>query len=373
MNLDPDVKQAIQRYRGRALLARRAMLAVLSLMIALIMVLVIVPYAAGNTTFSPLVRGTGGRTAILIAALVVLVLFLVGMVTIYVPSIIRDGAAFGALTAGGGGFDIAKLGRFLNTLDQVSKEAGVHAPRVKVIRGDRPNALAFEADGGPEIGVTVGALEADLTYSEVGAIMAQELAGILAGDYLARPGPITPDALITGLFGLYTALALFAVPMAASGGRSLVAVAVGFILWMALLLMVFFNRKRRNARGHDDILADSIAVRLTGEPAPLLEAVKKLDSLVNNAKDSALPVNDMGLDYMFMPPYRWSETPQEFLRRQRDELGLKWSDASVESRAARMTTNLEELSAWGKGLVAERITNLEAIQEGRWMAFESRA
>lgn len=369
MNSEPSVARAIKRYRWKAGLIRIFSISALLVLCALILSLVIVPFATGNTTFSPLVRKTGGSITLTVAIVLGAVLVVAAFV-LYLPGISRDRRMFAALTVAARGFDARRLGGFMSALGSLSQSSEAGFPRLRVINGDQPNAVTFDGEDGPVVGITRGLLELDLPEKEVEAIMAHELAGIIVADYLERPGATTFESSVYFLLFVFAALAVVAVPMTVTGRGRFAAFLVACVLLGFLFLGSLSLRRLRDARGHDDLLIDSIAARLTGDPDALEASIRKLDGLVNGTARRPMPDSEIGLDYMFIRPYRWGETPEAFLHRQVRELHLKWSETTIESRADSMRSEMDRLAEKHGGRIEERLENLESMECGRWSTLE---
>lgn len=358
MELEAELAARLRRNRSRSLAARGLVIAALAALCAAIIILVIVPYAAGNTTFSPLVMktcGAGRAVALAVVALVVDVIFAL----LYVPGVIRDRSYYAKLTTRARKYNASRLAMFMNALDGARMKAGVDEPPIAVLDAGLPNALTFEGHGGrPVVGVTRGLLDADVSYAEAEAVMAHQLVGIITSDYLRKPGTFGFEISAYIMLGVFSILALAAAPMVGAG-RSTWA-GVGFLAGAAALLLLggFFVRRLKRGDAHDYLFADTIAAEVTGKPDVLSEAIRKLDGLVNGKAGSPFPDNELGIKRLFAPPHRWSDTAARFVKRRHGELDMKASEHMLERQVEGVEKAMDELAAWGEELLAERLENL---------------
>ncbi len=364
MELERELAARISRDRRRSRAARGAFFAVLGALCIAVIVLVIVPYAAGSTELSPLVTAAGGAGRVAALAAVALVLDVV-FALLYIPGVVRDRRYYAKLTSRAGEYDARRLAMFMNALDGARLKAGVDEPPVAVLASSSPNALTFEGHGGKAVvGVTRGLLESDLSYKEAEAVMAHQLAGIIASDYLRKPGTFGFELAAYGLLGLFSLLGLAAAPMVGAGGRT--GLGVAFLAGAAAVLFLggLVVRRLRRPDSQDYLLADSVAAGVTGKPEALAEAIRKLDSLVNGKARGQFPDNELGLKYFFVCPYRFSETAAAFFARRKRELEWKTTDALADRQTEGVQAVMDELAEYGEALVAERLANLQAGAAG---------
>jgi Zn-dependent protease with chaperone function len=346
----------------RARLHRRAagtaLIAAVLLLCAGVTVLLIVPYAVGNTTFSPLVKKTGGLGGATLLLLVAIVLDLV-LAGLYVPGLLRDRTYYGKLTARATEYDVQRLAVFMNVLEGARLRAGAAEPPIVVLASAAPNALTFAGHGGvPVIGVTRGLLETDLSYAEAEAVMAHQLAGIITGDYLARPGAFGFETVTYLLLGLFSILALAAAPMVRVGSGAGAGVAFLVVAAALLLLGGFAARRLKRPDAKDYVPADAFAAAVTGKPDELAGAITKLDRLVNGRSRGRFPDNELGLKYFFAPQYRFADTAAQFVARRHRELETNPREAMVARQVEGVQQAMDELAAWGEQLVLERVEAL---------------
>ena len=355
MEIEPALKARIRQRRAR--LARLLVLSALISVIALIFVFVIVPYLAGITTFSPLVHKTGDLGRMLLLILVAAVLDL-GFAVLYIPGLFRDRSYYRMLTATSRKYEIGRLATFMNALDGARIKAGVPEPEVVVLDSASPNALSFERNGRPLIGVTRGLLKADLSYKEIEGVMAHQLACITAGDYLVTPGVKSFEFLAYVLLGAYSIVALAATSMVGVGRGP--GIGVGFLVAAAVILFLtgFVIGRLSSNKAHDYLLADSYAIAITGNREDLSSAIRKIDVLVNERERRPFPENEFGLKFLFVPAYRWSETAAQFVARRHRDLRMNVSTATGERQVKGVRKSMDELAEWAEALIAERLANL---------------
>ena len=365
MKLDKVVVNRIRRDRMRLLAQEAGLLLVLLLGLAALLTLIIIPFAIGNTTFSPFVKKLGLSGFTWVAMVVALLLAVLG-IGFFLVARRRDLELFVGLTKKAKGYDLKRLGLFLNALDSAADRAGLPAPYLSVLEGEVPNAITYSGEDGPAVGVTAGALGADLSFKDAQAAMAHELANTLTGDYLKRPGSARFDAWSLGLLWLDALLVLVGVPITRLGRSSLFTFALVFAALAFLVLAALWMRHIGKMSDHDYILADSIAVKITEDPEAMAGALEKMDRLVSNSRRVPFPESEMGLRFLFMPPHRWSETAAAFLKRRSVELDYKLNEKSSARRASALQQEMDELVAWSEKLQSERLENLKAIQDGTW-------
>jgi Zn-dependent protease with chaperone function len=356
METEPALKARIRQRRSR--LARSLVLLALISIIALIFIFVIVPYLAGITTFSPLVRRTGEVGHLLLLILPAVLLDLI-FAALYLPGMFRDRSYYRKLTATSQEYEMGRLAVFMNALDGACIKAGAPEPGVAVLRGASANALSFKRKNTPMIGITADLLKADLSYKEIEGVMAHQLACVMAGDCLVRPGVDSFEFFAYVLLGAYSVTALAATAMVGAG-RGL-GIGIAFLAAAAAILFLigFSIGRLRNNRAHDFLLADSTAVAITGNHAELSSAIRKIDVLVNKKARGTFPENELGLKFWFVPAYRWSETAEQFVARRHSDLDMNSSEASVQRQVGGVHKSMDELAGWAEELLKDRLVNLE--------------
>jgi Zn-dependent protease with chaperone function len=369
MELEPEVLEAVQKKKRRLLAQEAAVLVVLAVLVAAVLALIIIPFALGNTSFSPFVRKSG-MSGLVWGGIVVALLVGIAGIALYLVARSRDLEYFARFTARARDYGVERLARFMNALEGAASKAGVEPPRVSVLDNELPDAAAFSEKGEPVIGVTSGLLGAGLAYEEAEAVMAHELASVIAADYLRRPGAMKFEGASLALLWVLAMVSVVAIPISRRGHTPLVSLGVALVILACLILISLWLRHLNKLREHDYILADSIAVTITGKPEAMESAIRRIDGLVNGGRGNPYPASELGLKYLFLPPYKWRENATMFLRRRSIELDYDMKDSAVQRRAANLQESMDELSEWGQHLLAERLENLEDIVEGSWPAFE---
>lgn len=358
MELKPEIVRRLQKDRRRLFAFRAAIIATILVLIAAVLVFVICPWLAGSTHFSPLVKTTG-MTAGTWIALGVLLLLGVVLVLIYVPARARMKSYFLTAVATTRDYDRPTLARFLNSLEGVAQDAGIKAARLEVLAGDVPNAFAFQGTEGPAIGITGGMLTADLEPAEIRAVLADETAAIIAGDYLRRPGSFRFEHLTYILLGLASVFSLLSLPVIRAGKGSSLTFLAALVELAGIIGIGWLIRRYTKATGHDAVRADSIAADITGDSGALERAIERADLLVNKRRRMPFPSSDYALEYMFARPHNWSETPQAWLERRSKELDYDLAGKKTDKRIAGIR---QEMDALAQSAIESRDARLAALR-----------
>src|SRR5665647_2294665 len=244
-----------------------------------------------------------------------------------------------------------ELGRFRSALDGVSIGLGLPSPHLEVLDIPGPNAVSFIDERRRAcVGITLSLLNMDLSGYEMEAILAHQLSHILTSNLLKPPKFL--DVKRTALVAQGLAISLWFALFQVRGGIGLI---IGcLILTAAILLPVILLPRLDNYYYEDDILADSIASRVTG-------GANLLQSLIANASSAyqamvqrgTCPPTKSSCRHFIMPP-----DPGE------------WSSSWVliDRGKAPLSRSVMERSL---ALTSERLNNLEVIQQGHWPAFAS--
>jgi Zn-dependent protease with chaperone function len=365
MNLEPAVLETIRRARRGMLIHQAGIIAVLTAGICAVLVLSIAPFAIGNTTFSPLVKASGMSGLTWIGLVAAVVLGGAG-VAFYFAGRRRDLGYYARFTRRSRDYDLGDLARFMNALEGVASGAGVEAPYVAVLDNPVPDAVTFSGKEGAVIGVTSGALERGLEYPQIEAMMAHELASAITGDYLHRPGSGRFEGASLVLIWSFAVLDINAVPVARRGNSSLFAFGVAIAMIVFLVLISLWLKWIKNKNEHDYILADSIAIKMTGKPEAMQNALQSMDQMVSRRSRVPFPESEIGLKYLFMPPRRWTEDARTFLKRRARELDYDMNERAASRRADALQQEMDELADWSEKLLQQRLENVQAILQGTW-------
>jgi Zn-dependent protease with chaperone function len=265
--------------------------------------------------------------------------------------------------------------KYLNALEGAAIAAGVAAPGLRVLDDPAANALAFEdEDGNWEVGVTSGLLKAEVSVSEATAIMAHELAHLIIGEGIRMPGladlEFQPSLMLVA-FSALSAASILAAPanMLYAGIAILCILTVLVVLMLVYRSQAFIMKLLDLAHHHDDMLADSVAAKMTGDPSALKSAIEKVESLTRET--GRVPGGTILARYMFVTP---PGAPGDYVRfatevateilsgKKQPRTWLLFSEPV--NRATRNVLDLE------LRLTRERLINLDLIEQGRWRALE---
>ena len=194
-------------------------------------------------------------------------------------------------------YDAVQYQAFQNALEGASIALGMTPPPLKVLGIPTVNSIAFKENGKPGVGVTAEALKAGLSRGEKEAMMAHEMAHIALGDYFLASSSAGFEYAAYGLGVLFLLMA------------ALVTVAINvyvllYLLPLAAPLLVVrgdsrLRRKTRVLYRHNDLLADTIAARLTSDPESLRKTVEKLWALSEQTR-AVIPRTAHFQGYLFV-------------------------------------------------------------------------
>ncbi|MBN2026514.1 MAG: hypothetical protein JW854_07145 [Actinobacteria bacterium] len=248
---------------------------------------------------------------------------------------------------------------FRDALDAVSIGAGVPSPRLLVVGLPTVNALPVFRNGKPHAAITGDALREGPFYRDAEAMMAQVLARVMLGHVWGTPvifrSGLVPFFLLgTFFFALVMTLLVF-LP---SGIDYLV------IAFLAVLMMSsfvgpaggFLFRHGDTARAHADALADSIAVKLTGDPAGMKALIERLAAGMGEVEYS-LQLQYVSRYLFVCPP--GASAP-----------GVKPGGDKESAWEEAFRGVLVKTLTYANQALELRIENLRAIEGGRWPVFE---
>ena len=249
---------------------------------------------------------------------------------------------------------------FRDALDAVAIGAGVPAPRLVVARLPTTNALPVYREGAPHAAVSEEALQAGLSYRDAEAMMAQVLSRIMLGHAWGTPvifrSGLVPFFLL-GVFAFLIVITMLVFLPGEADYLAAAALAVIALFWAMGPLGRYLFRHGDIARAHADALADSIAVKLTGDPSGMKALIERLAAGMGDV-EFTLPLQYVSR-YLFVCP-TGAATPD-------GEPG----GGDVESaREEAFRGVLAKTLAYANRAMELRIENLEAIEGGRWPAFE---
>ncbi len=303
--LEPQVIECIKHYRRRAFALRAGAACVLMAAVIAALAVYVVKLAglAGEGATHPAGAGPWVALGVVAAALALAVMLIdPGIIPVVSPK----------------SFDSFK--DFGNALEGVSIAAGIEPPRLLATDLPTANSISIRYSGRPAVGVTTDALRAGLSPRHAEAMMAHEVSHILLGDVVLDTS--TRRWRLVGL-SLVAAIVLPFVFLSLAYGFG-PWIYIGLVGW-TVFTVVLINVAGRQVFRQNDLLADSVAAKMTSDPGAIREAIVRLDKMF---RENEKP---------FTPGVRY---PMAFFV----------SDAGEET--------------------AERIKNLEAIERGHWMEFE---
>ncbi len=424
MELEPAVVKSIRQNKRAALLYRSLAAVPLIIIIVLCVLLAVWQY----TYKSPLDRISGelarehGRRL----GLLFVVLFLVRLLPFVAMFIIAGRRImtpvrnqYIAFTRRARDYDRRKFAGFLDSLEGVGIGLGARRPEAVVLELETPNAIAFTEKGKHYVGVTAELLSADLSRNARDAIMAHEMAHIMDGDTLRAP---TLWRGFTGALFILAPLAVLATGVVANpagliSGPMIYAPTLIMLIGYPLAIWMTARQYKdfRAERHHNDILADSIAAKVTGNPGGLREAIMKVREGV--IASPVMPSETIGFPHMFVGPLKewplvrdqlvppvsalvtrqgeyYGGFPQGLSRASygsgkgwlgvltrplglspgRDRLPPVLPVTPAEYRAAESARRkMGPYIEWQREIIARRLDNLDLIERNKWQAFEVRA
>jgi Zn-dependent protease with chaperone function len=261
------------------------------------------------------------------------------------------------------GYDRRGYTAFVEALEGVSIAAGIDRPDLRLLDDPGLNALTYRDRFDQDIVMlTAGSLVSDINTEEKNALVAHEVAHIMIGDVLRKPGVLSvefvPDLLLLALVA--TGLLSIVLP----GYDAMRLVLAGLIVIGALSLYLT-GRSRRSglkrralAYHHDDILADTIAARLTHNPGALSDTIQRVNGDMLRRGMQHAP-GGLIAAYLFAGPRELTD------RQMRSLIGLDEHPLWGEDEGGH-----EGGDAFDEH-IAERMANLAFIRQGRRPAVEA--
>jgi Zn-dependent protease with chaperone function len=255
-------------------------------------------------------------------------------------------------------YDEVSLELFADALENVCLGAGITCPGLVVLDLPTVNFVTFEKRGKHYVGITKDATSTSFSKGEAEAIMAHEISHIITGDAL-KPLDIWRFKVLpftSIVFLLLLAIGIILLWTEEDTGGITVPIfflSYIFIIWSGILV-TFVAKRFDIARRHDDILADSIASKITSDPAALSRVVQRLSEMYDAAE--VLPREGYCNRHLFVCS-RESRTAIPSIL----ELFSFWQTSDTNEDEAR----------WEHTTIRSRVKNLEAIDQGHWPAFES--
>lgn|GEM_PF-1414562 len=342
-SLEPQVIASIKRYRHRALGLR--LVSAAQLVAGVVAALAVYLYVLSGEGSPPAVEAKPWVAIAVITAIFAAVVLLIGPVKLPLAQ----------------APDHPSLDVFQNALEGVSIAAGADAPQLLVLDLPTANSVAMFHAGKPAVGVTTEALEASLPRRYAEAMMAHELSHELLGDVVVGSG--RSRWRVVGL----SIVAAMVLPFV------FLALAFGFGTWTFLgllgwttLTIVIIMVAGKFVTHQDDLLADSLAAKMTADPGALKEAILLLDSMF--LKNTSPFKSGARYPTLF---FVYEVRPEVDLVAMR-KLTVD-EDETAELRKAKDGNLLKGLRRQGSSSrvsTEERVKNLEAIERGHWQALE---
>lgn len=199
------------------------------------------------------------------------------------------------------------------TVTRMAQQADIEAPDVAVTRNDAPNAAAVRGPRGAAVVVTTGLLER-LDERETEAVLAHEIAHLKNRDATVMtvawvlPTVTYYVALAAAylLYGLYRTLGAgsssgrdgegFAKAIIVLTVAAVVTMALSAMFWVASVLV------HRVLSRYREYAADRGAAALTGDPAALASALRRMDETMPEVPDRDLRKLDGGAEALYVAP-----------------------------------------------------------------------
>ncbi len=349
--MEPLVIESIRRYRRQVFAQKLALLAPMAAAIIACLAALAALTAAGAGDWGRALRGDNGSPAFLswvfplaLAALLLLLAVRRGPEELVVAEEAGKGIS----------------GLYRQALEGLSAAAGLPAPSLRVLDVPTANSLAFFEERKPAVGVTREALRLGPSPRRAEAMMAHELAHILTGELY--PASMRRRFQLAGWALISLLLVLMMLVMLVAGLSAwfvtLMAAAVFFLLFWAGWRSRFIGR-------HNDLLADSIAVKLTYDPEGYRDTLTELDRLFQENREF-FPLKARYPYYLFVYRVR----PEEQMAWARHLAGRLYSEDQDEEFTEDMGKWIERSSRFPRDTMEMRLRNLEAIELGHWPAFE---
>jgi len=259
------------------------------------------------------------------------------------------------------------LQRFQDSLQAVSIGSGIPTPTLAVLNCPTANAVAFREKGTMTVGITRELLEAGLSAHEAEAVMAHEVSHIVSGDDLRSPNAafylggaiyvfLTVVLCIGFAFTVKDPTAFFITSTLLLPLLALISAPLSLYLMMrpysiSALNPVYF---------HNDVFADSIAAKLTGNPKALTGAIVSLTGLMNSSME--MPKQKSVFTQLFIGP----------LKRWPLELPKSTRSVSRGEYRAMKENEMDRFIGWENKLLRARLDNLKMIEQNKWEAFQVR-
>lgn len=263
--------------------------------------------------------------------------------------------------------------KFENALDGVSIAAGVKRPDLIVIDDPAPNALGcIDEIGKPIIAITRGLIDANIPVGEANAIMAHELSHIIIGEN-ARPPKFLNLEFLTGILLLaFVVISLISIILAESSSSFFGVVAIDGSVFITILILErskgFLVRLLNLTFQHSDELADSITVRITGDPYSLQNAIRRI--FEDERARRRIPGGLVMARYLFVTPPQITGDYYRYIASITEKLLFRKIPRTWFLFSRRVNEAWLEILNMENRMTKERLTNLELIKQGYWRALD---
>ncbi len=257
--------------------------------------------------------------------------------------------------------DQASFAEFRDMLEAVSIGAGIETPQLVVLDVPTRNSLSFRRHGRPSVGITGELADTRVSSELAEAMMAHEVAHIILGDIL-RPldlwrVEVLPYIALAVLAVVGVGLFLFTGEQIGDWVSVLLLLYWLFLAWVGVVLG-FVMRRLDLLRRHDDIVADSVAAKLTSNPEALLEAIRFIDEAYDETTEE--PHEGYCSRHLFVCPHDYEKWKKR-------HPSSTWRDFFMDS--VMFGGDVETRLEGEKEHLKTRIANLMAIEQGHWPAF----
>ncbi|HEY5525977.1 MAG TPA: M48 family metalloprotease [Candidatus Anoxymicrobiaceae bacterium] len=265
-------------------------------------------------------------------------------------------------------YDPAGYASFRSALEGVSVGMGIPTPDLEVLGVPTVNSIAFRDKGKASVGVTAEALKAGLSRHEQEAMMAHELSHIVLGDYFLAS---SSAGFENAAYGMGILLLLMAVLVTVAINVYVLAFLVPPGIPLGVVMVdTRLRKKTRILYRHNDLLADTIAAKLTSDPEALRKTIEKLWDLSEETR-AHIPATAHFQSYLFVA--RPLETGPVKM--------VTYDGASAAASAGSQSSSTKiywvpgqshtESRTWfAYDSVNQRVGNLKEIENGHWTELE---
>jgi Zn-dependent protease with chaperone function len=361
MDVGHEAIARIDFYKRSGLMLMATLLAPLAFGVLMSLVMLAVAIAQGRSWLFQEMRGVSTVLAVAVTLIAAAVPFLISI------SLVRARARRNLKDFySESDYDLSDYESWKSALESVSVGLGTEPPPLKVLGIGTVNSIAFREKGGPGIGVTAEALKAGLNRYQKEAMMAHEMAHISMGDYFLASSSAGFEYLGYGLGVLFLLMAALVTVMVSP-------YLLLFLIPLALPLGVVLaegklRKKKRLLYRHNDLLADTIAARLTSDPESLRKTVEALWAF-SETTTAHIPRTAHFQGYLFVS--RPLEAgPIKMVTYERPASAPPATTPSETTKIYWVPGKTESRTAAAYDSVRNRIENLRSIERGQWTELE---